>query len=240
MRSAVAIGVAGGLAVVTWIWLLTTGYGPGIDYAFYRELGLRVVSGGPVYLPHQLAGPYDVGIMVDNLYPPSALPLFIATLITPAIAWWLVPLGVTAYCIGRPSRTALVAILLVLAWPRAAGALLYGNTDMWVMAAVAAGLRWGWPALAVTLKPVFAPLALLGVRRRSWWVAAGLGLVFVAATWPLWMEYLTVMRNLRIAPSYSVGSIPLVVLPLVLHFASTGPRVTVKGAGVTVTSKVPV
>jgi hypothetical protein len=38
---------------------------------------------------------------------------------------------------------------------------------------------WGWPALAVALKPTLLPFALIGARRRSWWLVAGLGLVAV-------------------------------------------------------------
>lgn len=189
----------------------------GIDAAYYRELGARWLADGSYYLPHQLAGPYDVTLMVDVLYPPSALLLFVPAAILPAPLWWAVPLGVTGYVIAgwRPGMVAIAGMLLLLAWPRATGAIVFGNTDMWAMAAVAAGLRWGWPALAVTLKPTLAPFALVGIRRRSWWIAAALGVAIAALTWPLWLDYVTAMRHLRADPGYSLGSIPILLVPIV-------------------------
>ena len=83
-------------------------------------------------------------------------------------------------------------------------------------AAVAAGLAWGWPVLAVTLKPTFAPLALLGIRRRSWWLAAGIGVVTVALSLPLWADYIETLRHVRgLDLGYSLGSLPLILAPLV-------------------------
>jgi hypothetical protein len=189
----------------------------GIDYGFYRDTGARFLEDGVWYLPHQLAGPYDVTLMVDNLYPPSAIALFVPAAVLPSILWWAIPIAVTGYAIHRfrPGPLAIAGMLLLLCWPRAHAAFLFGNTDMWGMAAVAAGLVWGWPAVLLLLKPTFAPLALLGVRHRSWWLALGGMAVFGLLTLPLWLDYLTAMTNVRASGDYSLGSLPLLMVPIV-------------------------
>ena len=106
---------------------------------------------------------------------------------------------------------------MLLAWPRASGAFLYGNTDIWVMAAVAAGLRWGWPAVFVALKPSLAPLALVGIGHRSWWVGVFAFAMLVPATMALWWDYLVVLTNVRgLGSDYSWGSVPLLLVPVLL------------------------
>jgi hypothetical protein len=191
----------------------------GIDYGFYRSVGQRFLETGTWYLPHQLAGPYDVALMVDNLYPPSAIALFVPFAILPSVLWWAIPIAVTGYAIHRfrPGPLAIAGMLLLLCWPRAHAAFLFGNTDMWGMAAVAAGLVWGWPAVLLLLKPTFAPLALLGIRHRSWWLALAGMAVFGLLTLPLWLDYLTVMTNVRASGDYSLGSLPLLAVPLVAY-----------------------
>jgi hypothetical protein len=191
----------------------------GMDYAFYRDVGARWLADGTFYLPHQIAGPYDLELMRDVLYPPTALLLFVPASLLPAFVWWVVPIGITLF-IARswhPQRWAIGAALLLLAWPRAHAAFMFGNTDIWAMAAVAAGLRWGWPGILVGLKPTLAVLALIGVRRGSWWLAAaGLGLI-AAASVGLWLDYFTVLGNTRsMGLDYSLGAIPLICAPIVL------------------------
>ena len=48
---------------------------------------------------HQLAGPYDVTLMTDVLYPPSALLLFVPFSILPIVLWWVVPIAITGYSV---------------------------------------------------------------------------------------------------------------------------------------------
>lgn len=187
----------------------------GIDFRFYRDVGARFLEDGTYYLPHQLAGPYSVTLMEDVLYPPLALALFVPFVYLPAILWWAVPVGVTLWAVGRPSAVGLTLALLLLCWPRAHAAFLFGNTDMWVMAGVAAGMRLGWPAVLVTLKPTLVPFALVGIRHRSWWMAMALLAASVVLTWPLWQDYIVAMTNLRADPGYSLGSIPLLLVPVV-------------------------
>lgn len=188
-----------------------------IDYVFYGEIAARYLADGTYYLPGQLAGPYDLVPMSDVLYPPTALLLFVPFAVLPAVLWWVVPLGVTGLALARwrPPLGGVALILLLLSWPRAHAAFLFGNTDMWVMAAVAAGLLWGWPAIFITVKPSLLPLAAIGIRHRAWWIGAG-GLVCLAVVQlPLWLDYLKVMRDVRLAFDCGLGSLPLVMVPVV-------------------------
>jgi hypothetical protein len=193
------------------------------DYIFFRDLGARWLAGGPYYLPHQLAGPYDVELMVDTLYPPAALLLFVPLAFTPAILWWIIPIAVVGYVIWsyRPSPPAVFAMACLMLWPRSVGPFIYGGTDMWVTAGVAAGLRWGWPAALIALKPSFLPLAIVGVRHRSFWVAAA---VLALITLPMLGDYITAMRNLHISAEYSLGALPLMFVPIVAWLGRTRGR----------------
>jgi hypothetical protein len=189
----------------------------GQDHRFYVESARHWLDTGSFYLPHQLAGPYDVRLMVDVLYPPIALALFVPFVFLPWVLWWIVPLGVLAYVVWslRPAGWAWPFLALAAFWPRSVGDVLWGNTDLWVAAAVAGGIRWGWPAVLVFLKPTFAPLALVGVRDRRFWLGVGVLALVSLPMLPLWADYLTAMRHLRIDPLYSVRSLPLVLVPVV-------------------------
>lgn len=233
----VVLGLVSVLTVVMTIgltlYVITVG-AFGLDYVFYRDVAQRWLETGRLYADYQLAGPYVAqltgqGSAGDNLYPPSALALFVPFVWLPAVLWWTIPIGVTLYVLWswRPTPLAVCVMLALLAWPRAIGAYLFGNTDMWACAAVAAGLRWGWPALAVTMKPTFVPFALLGIRHRSWWIALGIGLAVVVLTAPAWLDYLTVVRNTSIPTMYSLGSLPLLAIPLVAW--GFRKRVTLRG-----------
>ena len=115
-------------------------------------------------------------------------------------------------------------MLLLLCWPRAHAAFLFGNTDMWAMAGVAAGLLWGWPAFLLLLKPTFAPLAIIGIgsRRRTGWFALVILAAASLAMLPLWLDYVMVIRNVRIGLDYALASVPLVVIPIVAWYARRG------------------
>ena len=93
--------------------------------------------------------------------------------------------------------------------------VVYGNTNLWVMAGVAGGLLWGWPAAFLALKPTLAPMALIGIGHRSFWVSIGALTVFALATLPMWFDYVNVSVNVRgLQPSYVLWGLPIVVLPL--------------------------
>ncbi len=229
----IVVTALAGLVIVEAIWLIVAVIGPdpswslGMDFRYYRDLGVRWLADGSFYLPRQLEGPYVVGLLeqapvVDTQYPPHALLLFVPFAFLPAGLWWAIPIGVVAFALWRcrPAPWAMVLMLALLAWPRAIGAYLFGNTDIWMAAGVAAGLMWGWPVLILTMKPTLGMFALLGVRRGSWWLAAGLGMAFVVVSWPLWLDYVTSLRNARgVDLGYSLGSLPLMTIPIVAWIA---------------------
>jgi hypothetical protein len=195
----------------------------GMDFLFYRDIAARWVETGAYYLPHQLAGPYPATLMVVNLYPPPALLLFVPFLVLPAILWWVIPIAglvaLLAWC--RPAPIAWPLLALVLIWPRTQTAFLFGNTDLWMAAAVAGGLRWGWPAALLVVKPTFLVFAVVGLRRREFWIAlAALAVVSIPMA-ALWLDYVQAMRNVTIDADYSLGSLPLVLAPLVAWFLRT-------------------
>lgn len=225
----VTVAVMGLVLEASWLVFVIIGpdpvWGLGMDFRYYASLGTRWLADGTFYLPHQLVGPHQAGLLgmdplVDTLYPPHALLLFVPFAVLHAVLWWTVPIAVTGYVLYRlrPPAWAWLVMLALLAWPRAIGAYLFGNTDIWMVAGIAAGLRWGWPVLLVTMKPTLAPFALLGIRRRSWWLAATLGVPFVVLSWPLWMDYIRAMQNVRgLDLGYNLGSLPLMLVPLVAY-----------------------
>lgn len=216
------------LIVGPWeISLLTRDLGPNLggDLVFFRATAERWLETGALYLPHQLAGPYNVELQVDNLYPPHALLLFVPFTVLPAILWWAIPVAVIAYALVwlRPAIWSWPVIAALVIWPKTLVGLIWGNTDMWVVAAIAAGIRWGWPAVVVTVKPVFAPFALIGFRRRSWWIA-GMGLgVSGLIMLPLWLDYAKAVGNMWLPADYSLRSVPTMLIPIVAWLART-PR----------------
>jgi hypothetical protein len=213
-----------GLAVVLWAgaiaWYAQYPRSLGFDYAFYRDIGARFLGGGPVYWPYQLAGPYDFTGQLDNLYPPNALLLFGPAAALPwplaAFLWWAIPLGVIGYAFWRwrPQLPSLAVALFLLSTPKMLSAVVMGNTDLWLTATVAAALLWGWPAVFVLLKPTLAPFMLIGIRRRAWWAALGV-MALTLVMLPLWLDYITAMRNIQISTLYSWSSVPLLVAPVV-------------------------
>ena len=121
-------------------------------------------------------------------------------------------------------------------WPRAESAFLFGNTDIWMAAGIAAGLRWGWPALLLVVKPMLPaarrprrePPVVVGRRPASWsWSSL--------AMLPLWSQYITAMRTLRIGLDYSLGSLPLLLVPIMAWLgrgrATRDPGPSARGSG---------
>ncbi len=195
----------------------------GVDRTYYQFVAQRWLDTGVFYTSRQLDGPYQVHTLVDNLYPPHALYLFVPFLFLPDFLWWSVPLGLIAYVVWwcRPAVWAWPILALIIALPKTPNQIIYGNTDMWITAFIAAGVRWAWPAVLISIKPSLAVFGLIGIRSRSWWIAAA---VLALASLPflgLWLIYPTVMRNSSAEWFYSFGNLPLFVLPLVAWATST-------------------
>jgi len=225
---AMAIGVIGGLAITLVIKLAIIAVDPQTpailanpaqaDGALYRAAGQRILSGGPVYPAFELGGPYTLA-MRPELYPPPTLLFLVAPMAAlPAFLWWLVPLGtITAILVRqRPSLIGWVGILLCLAWPPTGYVILAGNPIIWAAAFVALGSTWKGAAVLTLVKPTLAPFALVGIRSRSWWLVAGGYVAFVVALSPLWLDYLTVLRNaVGLDPLYSLSHVPMMLIPAI-------------------------
>lgn len=189
----------------------------GGDYTLYRDAAQRWLSGGGFYLPEQLTGPYPV-VYPAILYPPTMLVLLVPFLWLPAVLWWAIPLTVIVWAVGRhrprPIAIAIIGVCIAESsnWQ---SAVFFGNPLMWFVAALALATHDGWPAVFVILKPTLAPFALFGIRRRSWWLAAAaLGVVSLALL-PMWLDYLTVLRNAQgDGLLYSAHQVPAMLIPL--------------------------
>lgn len=203
----------------------------GMDLRTYMMRTDEWLDGGSFYRDRQLHGPYVIETD-DSMYPPTLLYLTVPfALGLPAILWWLIPGTIIAVSLRRirPPRWTWPVMAFVLLLPRTSLVLVLGNPAMWAVAAAFAGVAYGWPWVLVVLKPTFAPLALLGVQRRSWWLALA---VFVAVSLPLlplWFDYAGVLLNAQNTRGleYTLGEWPLMLAPLsVVH------RVRVARSGV--------
>lgn len=185
----------------------------------------RFLDTGSPYLPEQIAGPWSLDVH-SFIHPPSAMLLFVPFLWLPILVWWIVPLGLTGLVLWRlqPAPWTWPVMALCLCWPRSTGALLTGNSDIWAMSFVAAGAIWGWPVVLLLIKPTFAPLAVVGARQRSTWLAGSVTLGAVALTAPLWLDFVTVIGNVGLGYSYSLLNLPLVAIPFVAWIGRRRPR----------------
>lgn len=195
----------------------------GVDLEYFRFVAQRWLDTGIYYTDRQLAGPFVVQTLVDNLYPPHALYLFVPFLFLPAILWWAIPIGIIAAVVAwcRPAAWSWPILALIVLFPKTPNQIIFGNTDMWIAATIAAGVRFGWPATLITIKPSLLPFAVLGIRSRRWWIAAA---VLAAISLPflaLWLQYPTVTLNSSARFWYSFGNLPFFVLPIVAWLGST-------------------
>ena len=194
----------------------------GDDFLIYRRIGERWLATGEMYYPEQLSGPYLNILGRSVFYPPTVLLFFVPLSLLPlsvaALVWWVGPIIVATMLLRRfrPASIVWPILALVIAWPRTVGGLLFGNSDMWIASAVAAGLLWSWPAVFVALKPSVLPLALIGIRQRSWWVAAaGLGLASLLSL-PLWSQYFAAITNVRELSLFLTTNFIIILAPLVV------------------------
>jgi hypothetical protein len=205
----------------------------GFDYQPYIQAASHWLSGGSFYLPYQLAGPYAV-FEHEIMYPPTVLLILVPFTVLPPPLWWAIPAIVTAWFVAswRPSRLGWIAILACLAYPWSPVIWLAGNPVIWVVAGIAAAPRFGWPAVVVAIKPQFAPLAVFGLGKRSFWLAAGLVAAVSLLMLPLWFDWLTAMRNVKSWPggnwAYWLNNVPLLAVPPIAWASRSGES---RGAG---------
>ena len=214
-------------AVLLWD-ILREQHALGLDLDFFRGISRHWLDTGEFYLPRQLSGPYVVETLVDVLYPPFALYLFLPFLVLPSFLWWAIPITVFSACILwlRPARWSWPLIMLGIAWPQTVSQILYGNTNMWIAAFIAAGLCLWWPSVLVLVKPSLAPFALIGIRRRRWWVALGiLGLASIPFG-SLWLDYAAAVRNSSLGLAHALVTVPLMLAPVWAWLARARPSAT--------------
>ena len=200
----------------------------GFDFINYVDAARRWVETGTPYLAHEVAGPF--AFSSDTfLHPPISLLLFTPFLVLPAFLYWLIPLAGTAAIIAawRPALWTWPVIALLLNWPRFDGALIVGNSDLWIAFFLAAGLRYGWPVLLLVLKPSLAPFAIVelaalvraeAVPIHRWakiGVAAAVLAVTAAPFGSLWLDWFAVVRHSPADAFYSLGALPWLVVPAV-------------------------
>ena len=237
----VLLVAAGALVAVSWLLTLPgAGLTLGHDLILYQNHLRDMLSGAPMYPARELAGPFTIADG-DILYPPFAILAFMPTLILPLPLWWLIPAAITAWAFRdiRLKPWAIVALLLCLANPLTPELVWVGNPDIWLVAALAAAVRWNglWAAF-VFFKPSVFEFSLVGIRSRWWWVvAAGFAtasLVMLPAT----IDWIHVLLNSRGAAmrsgfGYSLLDMPLLAMPLIAWYGrSRGPgQPATQGAG---------
>jgi hypothetical protein len=198
--------------------------GFGSDLDPYLGFTRSWLAGEGWYLPAQLAGPYVVEDLGANVYPPTLLYLTVPfALGLPTILWWIIPIGLIAAALSRvrPAWWAWPLLAFVLCYPRLWTVVIAGNPAMWAIAFGVAGVAWGWPAVGAAIKLTFAPLALVGVGRRSWWLAAGIAVFASLPFGSMWFDFLMVILNAESSRGlgYVLGEWPI-ALGLVAAAAS--------------------
>jgi hypothetical protein len=200
----------------------------GLDFDHYVAATRRWLELGTPYVPSEVAGRFEFGDLTF-LHPPISLALVAPFVVLPPLLFWLVPLLGTACIVAtwQPARWTWPIMALQLNWPRFGGALIVGNTDLWVVFFIAAGLRYGWPVLLLVVKPSIAPFAIVdfvallradAVPVRRWREIAAVAAILVLGAAPfgrLWLEWLSVVRNSPADPLYSIAAIPWLTIPVV-------------------------
>jgi hypothetical protein len=207
------------------VMMSDVGYRVGLDYRTYMTAATSWLADGTFYRPWQLTGPYGMD-PPPILYPPYTLALFVPFTWLPAALWWIAPIGLTAIGLhgSRPARWTWPLLTLGVLWPNSLWLILAGNPAMWVVAGLAFAPRW--PTVAVVLKPTLAPLGLVGIRDRGWWMGLGGIGILALATAPLWPQYIVALSNFDSGRglAYSLGDIPLVLVPLVARLTTLDER----------------
>lgn len=190
----------------------------GLDYRLYLGLAQQWLTTGTFYLPHQVVGPYSI-TFGDAMYPPTLLYLLVPFLYLHPVLWWGIPLAIIGWNVRGAPWWAWPLLSALLVYPRTWAMLLYGTPTLWMLAAIACG----WSALAL-VKPTLAPVALLGVRDRRWWVTVA---ALVILTLPLpWMDYIKAMAHARneFGLLYPLGELPIALVLFVVCRAAAAER----------------
>jgi hypothetical protein len=205
------------------------GIAVGMDYGIYMDRTRDWLNGDGFYRSRQLTGlPYDIQ-NGDSFYPPTLLYLLVPfALGLPTILWWLIPFVIIVIALAhiRPPTWTWPIMAFVLLLPRAAPILVLGNPSIWIIAAAFAGVAWGWPSVLVLLKPTLAPFALIGIRRRSWWIGLGVLALVSLPFGAMWLDYGTALFHAQNARGldYTLGEWPLMIAPMAAWFGQRSQR----------------
>ena len=202
----------------------------GIDLTTVLDATRRWTSGSSPYLARQLAGPYQqIGANLadsgEMLYPPIALPFFAPFLVVPGLLWWAIPAmaAVAGLWQIRPARWSWPILALCILAGQSLPLIVAGNPTIWIVAAGLWAPSLGWPGPLILLKPSVAPLALLGIRRRSWSVAAALLAIASLPFGRLWADWYVAVTNLRVSGAggilFSLHQLPILLIPVVAAVA---------------------
>ena len=191
------------------------------DLIHYELAVDRWLATGSPYPPDQVAGPFQYDERTF-LHPPISLPFFLAWKVLPWPLFWILPLALLGYVVAsykpKPWTWPVMALPLLL-YP-IGGMLISGNTDLWMWGLFAAGVKWGWPAAFMGLKPSAAYGALVGVRDRRFWLAClGLGLASIPFG-GLWVEWVRVILHSPGTILYSIGNVVMYSIPLVARLGA--------------------
>jgi hypothetical protein len=205
---------------------------PGFDFATYRDAAVSWVNGDGFYHARQLAGPYLITDLprADILYPPIILPLLVPFVALPPQLWWAIPMALTiwAFVRMRPAPWTWPVLLVLWVWPASWMGYILGNPGMWVLAAEAWGLLYGWPAVFVLLKPTLAPFALVGSGHRSWWIALAVFVVACSLFGAMWIDWwrAAVVNPTNGGLAYGLAYVPTMLLPIVAWLGRDGRPLT--------------
>jgi hypothetical protein len=235
------MGIAGAIVVLAAIELAYGVLGPpnwkqaiGDDLAYYASLAHRLFTGGGWYPDRELQGPWQINYVDDVLYPPAAAWLFAPFIVLPVGALLAIAVIVIGWLVRawRPAPWTWPLMALCLAWPTTLLRGISGNSSLFVVIAFGLGLRYGWPAVAILVKPSLFPLAMIGIRSRGWWVGLGvlalISLPFIGDT----LAYPRVIADSRNPDGilYSLIDLPLILIPLIAWLGRTS-RADEQGSG---------
>jgi hypothetical protein len=225
------------LAITTWVaatlLIGLMAIGPtylGLDIQHYLHATQRWLDTGSPYLPSEVAGPFEYQ-PETFLHPPISMLLFAPFLVLPLPLWWA-PLPLAAWCIyaWRPAPWTWPIMAALVALPPHHISIIVGNSDMWILAAIALGLRFGWPALLIVVKPSLFPFLLAGVRHRSFWLAIPVVALLCVPFGLLWIDWVKVLLHAPGSLFYSLGAVTLMAVPVVAYVGRTAGRVQEAGS----------
>ncbi len=208
----------------------------GIDLRTVIDGADRWLHGGSPFVARQLAGPYlQIGANSSDsgefLYPPIALPFFALFTVLPSVVWWAAP--AVLFSAGllrlRPARWTWPVLAFLVLVGQSIPLLIAWNPTIWIVTFAIWAPFLGWTGPIVLLKPTVAPLALLGIRRRSWWVSAGLMAVACLPFGSLWGDWVTAVTNMKTngppGLAFSLLQLPFLLIPVVAWLGRRdGPR----------------